>query len=1267
MKRAVLRLFLLCSSLFLLSIAGCRTGQGNKAKDALAALRESAAESRDSELVARWLLGELISPGGDARRATAARQRLLSLGGKGMLANLALGIDDSLHGRLTSAPDHFLGAAQAARSSRDPNAELVAWFSIHSALETKDYSPALWTRWKPFVVEAIRSPLRLGWRARSELVDWWSEEQYAQATKDVEERSFREFGCVEHLRLAGPFGRAAAVDAFRKFPAEAPAPWPRYWQKLPGRGEAPRLLDTERHGCMVSAAEATAGGIYYAEAFLDVPEDRELVLAVQGALAIWVDDQRVLNRDPRIWGVWPKFGVQLWLERGRHRVLAKLASPSASLRVLFPDGRPSDVRATVDFSEPYSLARPRLSGDPNAIDRFIRPSGVVDPGDDTLRFMAAYLAALEGQADVASLLHEPLVADAKLATGPALAAAANYVEKDPLFDASQVKDLSRELHERAAKKDPKLWKSRLALALWQGQKSSPAEGAAGVKALATEFGEVPAIMIALVRVYGELGWNAEYARSILDLERRFPDDVEVLHLALEVHDSRGAHAHADALVERIKKLDPDDEVVLNRALARQDYAAALAELERIAKRRPERKEIAERIYDVMVRAGNTSETWKKLQAAIEQEPRDPRPRLALADARYASGQRDALRKALVDAVESGAPTEPLKDAIELVEGKSELEPYRLDGKGIILDWEASKRELPGTAARVLDYAAIWVHADGSSRMLEHQVVRIQSAEAISRFAEHPRNQGIVLHLRVIKKNGQVLEPEEVAGKPTVTFPHLEVGDYIETEHIVTRPGDGQQGSRYEGPHWFFREPNVAYARSELVVISPENKPLVIETRGQVPPPSVQQLPGVVVRRWRVDSSPAAPVEPASAPPSEFLPSVVVGWGVTLDDRLQALADNVAEVIPVDPRIARIAGKIVGDAKPARSLEWARRLYRWVLDNVEHGEETDGRRAIVGKNGNRWRAFMTLARAVGLDVRYAVAKNRLASPPVGVLSASSSFNEPLLYVKLESNRGAWVTFEAPVDGNPESARHLPFGYVPADVRGMPAYLLGENERKLVTIPAGGTPDGIAFAGKVKLAGDGSAKIDLSQSFLGKYAMQLRTGLSQVPTAQLRDLIESRLLGQSLRGARLLDYKIDNRDNLDQPLILRMSASMPGFAQVDGRALTIVPPFAPRISAIARLPERQTPLLLGAATHQKLELAIELPPGSTLETPLVPAKIVDQDRVVTLADRTAAGGLVLVRDIDMPTGRVQPRDYAAFVAFARRADDALARSIRVRLGR
>src|SRR5690606_35931566 len=158
------------------------------------------------------------------------------------------------------------------------------------------------------------------------------------------------------------------------------------------------------------------------------------------------------------------------------------------------------------------------------------------------------------------------------------------------------------------------------------------------------------------------------------------------------------------------------------------------------------------------------------------------------------------------------------------------------------------------AARVLDYAAVWVHSDGSSRMLEHEVIRIQSAEAISHFAEHPRLQGMVLHMRVIKKDGRILEPEFVPGKPTVTLPHLEIGDYLETEQIISMRGDGQQGKRYLGPHWFFREENIAYARSEFVVISPESKGLVVETRNNVPEPEVTEIGPLTVRRWSVDFS-----------------------------------------------------------------------------------------------------------------------------------------------------------------------------------------------------------------------------------------------------------------------------------------------------------------------------------------------------------------------------------------------------------------------------
>ena len=1239
----------------LLCAASCSHRGAKNVAPSLAELRKAAAESDDPELQGRWLLAELIAPGGDARRALEARKKLGETREGGVLAPLARGVDDWVHGRLRTAPEHFMQATRAARISGDPHASLLAWFAARQAYVLRHDAPGLWQRWRSFVEEALNAPLNLGWRARGELAEWWASEAYSEATRDVDELSAERFGCVKALRIAGPFGRGAATDAIRSFSAEAPGPWPARWQPDPGVTELPRILKTDRKGCFVSVDERADNGIFYAETFLTLDHPAELIVAVQSALAVWIDDRLVLDRDPRKWGVWPKFGAGVRFGAGRHRVLARLGDAATSIRVLYPNGRPFPASTSIDPAPGYSLIPPELTEDPNVLMAYLRDGRAIDPGDDLLRFIAAYLANVEGQSDVANVLLEPLLAKPEQATGPTLDLTALFTENDPIFDTTQVRDLVRELHERAVAKDKALWQPRLSLALWQMERSGKAEAAREVKALVDAFPEVPAVLQALSRLYGELGWSAEYANTAKLLAQRFPENVEALSAAVEVLDARGENARADELVQRIKKLDPDGEVPFGRALAREDYAAALAELRRLARRRPEREDITERIYDVMVRAGNERETWKKLAAAIEKTPKDPRARLALADASYADNRYQALAKALVDAVVAGAPTQDLRDALDLVEGISELEGYRIDAKSVIAGYEKAGKHMPGTAARVLDYAAVWVRSDGSSRMLEHEIIRIQSPEAVSKLAEHRQLEGIVLHMRVIKQDGRILEPEVVAGKPTVTFPHLEVGDYIETEHITTQPGDGPNGSSYSGPHWFFREANVAYARSEFVAIAPKSKPLEIETRGAVPEPKLSEDGGMVVRRWRVDFSPAAPVEPNSAPIVEFLPSVRIGWGIDLEERLRRLMDTVGDLTPVDPRIYRIAKRIVDPLPPAARAERARRLYRWVLDNVEDGQETDGRRVVVGKRGNRWRGFMTLCRALGIQVDYAIAQNRLAMPPLGPLSRSMLFTEPLLV--LEGEKGAiWLTV---------SSKYAPFAYVPDEVRGMPAFLLAGPAPKPITVPSGGTPDAVGYEGDVTLAADGSAKLELVQKFYGKYAMALRTALAELPEGQLHDVIESRLLGRDLRGAKLISFKLEQLDDLDAPLALRMSAEMANFAQQTAGDLVIGPPFTLRISQLTALPARQTPLLIGDATRREVTLRIKLPPGYRVRDRVGGAKVQDGDRRVTVSDAAKDGVLTLSRLVDLPAGRVRPADYPRFVEFARRADDV--QSASVRLGR
>ncbi len=1218
-------------------------------------LRKTAPGSRDPQVLGRWLLSELIAPDGEAKQSKLARDRLDQTKAHGLYADFARGLDDSAHGQLATAAGHYLAAVEAAQSSNDPLAPLMAWYAASEAQSHSYLEPGLWKKSKTTVLGLIKNPGNIGWRARGELVDWASNEAWSEAREDVEAEAAKMLGCLRHVRLAGPFGRGTAADVIRNFPAENPGPWPRVWQPDPSVSGAPHVLESKQTSCLVYSDEAVDDGAFYAESFVQLDHPEDLLVAVQGAHRVWVDDTLVLERDVREWGAWLEFGALVRFSAGRHRVLAKLTDPETSIRLMKPDGAPSKIKSSTDAAPGYTLVPPSVLGDPNVLSRTVRGGNVVAPNDPVLRYIAASLALNDGEADVASVLLEPLVKEPGRATGTTLARAADIVETDPIYDASQARDLVRTLHERAVKHDSTLWQPALAMALWEAERGGPITAIEPIRKLVKQFPQVPQTGQALARLYGELGWSAEYQNTVLELARNFPESVEVLMAAVEVHDSRGERDQAEALVKRIQNLDPDSEVRLTRALARQDYDKALRELERLAKRRPDRKDITERLFDVMVRAGNQSETWKKLEAAVKKSPKSGRARLALADAKYATGKTDALARALADAVQVGGNTSVLEEALDLVEGTTALEPYRIDGLKVIHDYEAKGQHMPGTAARVLDYAAVWVRSDGSSRMLEHEVIRVQSAEAISNFAEHPRLQGLVLHMRVIKKDGRILEPEFVAGKPTVTLPHLEIGDYIETEHIMSFRGDGEQGKRYLGPHWFFREENIAYARSEFVVIAPEDKGLVVETRNNVPKPEITKVGPLTVRRWRVDFSEAAPSEPDSAPIQEFLPSVRIGWGIKLEDSLLRLQDNLIDLTPVDPRIERLARGIIKPIPESDPLGRARQLYRWVVDNVEDGEETDGRKVIISKNGNRWRGFMTLCRSLDIDVAYAVAKNRLATPAIGPLSEAGQFTVPLLKV-MSGKHPTWLTV---------SSKYAPFGYVPAEVRGMPGYLLSGHEPQRVTIPEGGVKDGITYSGKAKVDARGAAQAELLLEFHGKYATGLRSALAQLPQNQVRDALESRILGRALRGAQLTDYEVRDLDDLDAPLSFKLVARVPHFAQKSGQRLILSPPFMPQLSRLAALPERRTPLLLDQASYQKISLEIELPKGARVTSKITNKTLKNDDRRVDVNDQLSENTLTLSRVIDLPAGRVQPDQYQSFVKFAREADDALASSIRIDL--
>ena len=130
-------------------------------------------------------------------------------------------------------------------------------------------------------------------------------------------------------------------------------------------------------------------------------------------------------------------------------------------------------------------------------------------------------------------------------------------------------------------------------------------------------------------------------------------------------------------------------------------------------------------------------------------------------------------------------------------------------------------------------------------------------------------------------------------------------------------------------------------------------------------------------------------------------------------------------------------------------------------------------------------------------------------------------------------------------------------------------------------------------------------------------------------------------------------------------------MPNFAKVragsGGPELVVSPPFALRLSGLAQLPTRETPIYISEqmSTLSIVDLRVVLPEGAKVTTALSAWNAEDDGRTVKVNDRVQDGALVIARTIDIPAGRVQPETYAAFQSFVKSADTVLHRDVVIAL--
>jgi hypothetical protein len=292
----------------------------------------------------------------------------------------------------------------------------------------------------------------------------------------------------------------------------------------------------------------------------------------------------------------------------------------------------------------------------------------------------------------------------------------------------------------------------------------------------------------------------------------------------------------------------------------------------------------------------------------------------------------------------------------------------------------------------------------------------------------------------------------------------------------------------------------------------------------------------------------------------------------------------------------------------------------------------------------------MLKLAGVDARLVLLRMRhlgTLSPEVASLAA---FNHAIAYVP---------KLDLFLDGTAEfhGSRELPTADRVANV----LVVEPDGVSRFFTTPEAKPDDNLTTMRlNVTLKPDGSASAQGEVVATGQAAPEFRR-LFETPATRVASFEQQ--WSQSYPGLKASEVTVSDVKNLEQPVTLKFTSTMPRFAEVGPGLLRFYPFGAGRAftQALAPLTERQSDVVFSGVWANALEMNYTLPPNWQMQD--APREVVEaspfgEARITT--EKTATGFSVKGR-VTLATARVTPRDYAAFRAWLMKVDQAFSHKV------
>ena len=770
---------------------------------------------------------------------------------------------------------------------------------------------------------------------------------------------------------------------------------------------------------------------------------------------------------------------------------------------------------------------------------------------------------------------------------------------------------------------------------------------------------------------------------------RQPQSVALLRIYAGQLRALGRDTEAAEVEARYAGLRFDDGNFLSQqvelAVARRDQAGAERWLDRFLASDPDSAwalGVAARTYRAL---GQRQRAVASYHRALAIAPEDLGSLRALSDLYGEEDKRDDQLKLLRQILALSPQAKDVREYVEHIEPPKPRadEAYAWAPERFLpMRGEASAERYPKRTLRSLTVTTVFPNGLASRfRQVVFQPLTDEAAASAREYAFEYQADKQAVQLRaakVYRADGKIDDAVESgegsANNPAlatytsgrtfyVHFPRLNAGDVVELRYRVEDVALRNEVADYFGDVEYLGT-DEPVASSELVLITPKNRAFYV---------NAQSVPGVKretveqgdqrIERFVAEHVPALAPEPVMPAWAEVVPHVHIStfkswdevgawyWGLARD---QFDVDD-----EVRRRVKEITRGLKDDAAKVKAIyKFATRL-RYVA--LELGIEGIKPRRCAQTIARGWgdckdkaTVIVTMLREAGIPSTIVLVRTGMRGGIEPTPASLAPFDHAIAYVP---------SLDLYLDG---TAEHTGVGELPAMDRGAFALQVNEGHPKLVHLPQP-PPERSVSHRKIDLAlaPDGTGAFTFELGVTGAYAPDWRQ--RYLAEGSRRERAQHDLAGE-LGAYELAPGKgaveVNDLDDEDQPVRIRVKGKALGFARRDGDGLSVpAGPTHQLVREYASLSKRSLDIDLHALTSREDEWTVRLPPGTHVTRPPTPAQVDTPFGRISVSFEEAPGKVVIKTSLAFKKARITPAEYPAWRAFCEAADRAFGQSMLV----